>query len=149
MTGFSIGFTGETDPDDELVAIGEIWLGEEREEFQAVTGYWSCDDYRASWATALRRLLDGADVSCLITSLTDPIGANFVWTRPLYRDGEAVHVQERVVILDDIAEPFDERAPWDSVDPRRTFDDERRPITEWHITLTDIENFLDPDIQVR
>lgn len=149
MTGFSIGFTGETDPDDPLVAVGEIRFGEDLESFHAAIGYWSVQDYEVSWAAALRRLLDGAPVSCLVTSLSDPIGANYVRTWPLYLDGENVHAQERIVIIEDLDRPFEPDTPWESVDPRRTVDDKRRPISEWYFTLTDVENFLDPDLQAR
>lgn len=41
MTGFSITFTGATAEGDPVVAVGEIQLGEYRESFHAVIGFWS------------------------------------------------------------------------------------------------------------
>lgn len=143
MTGFSITFTGKTADDDPALAIGELRLGEQCEWFQAATGYWSVEDYQASWITALQRLLAGAPVSCLITSLTDPRDANFFETWPLYREGEEVFVQNRLLFIDQLAAPFAPDAPWESVDPRTTVDGKGRPVAEWRIALTDVENFLD------
>lgn len=143
MAGFSITFTGATAADDPMVAVGEIQLGEYRESFHAVTGYWSIQDYEASWTAALRRLLAGGEVSSLVTSLTDLQEATFVTTWPLYRSQEEVFVQNQILFLDELPAPFAPDAPWESADPRTTVDEEGRPISEWHITMTDVENFLD------
>lgn len=83
MAGFSITFTGATAEGDPTVAVGEIRLGQYRESFHAVIGFWSTQDYEASWTAALRRLLAGGVASCLVTSLTDPRDATFVTTWPL------------------------------------------------------------------
>jgi hypothetical protein len=143
MTGFSIAFTGESASDDAAMAVGEIRLGEHRESFHAEIGFWTVQDYQDHWRAALRRLLSGAAVSCLVTSLSDPHRATFLTTWPLYRDHEEVHVQNRLVFLDELLPaPFAPAAPWESVDPRTTVDEKGRPVSEWHITLTDIEIFL-------
>ena len=143
MTGFSITFTGATAEDDPTVAVGEIQFGEYRESFHAVIGYWSVQDYEASWTAALRRLLAGGEVSSLVTSLTDPQEATFVTTWPLYRDQEEVFVQNQMLFLDELPVPFAPDSPWESADSRTTVDEKGRPISEWHITMTDVENFLD------
>jgi hypothetical protein len=145
MTGFSITFTGATAADDPAVAVGEIQLGDYRESFHAVTGYWSTQDYEASWTAALRRLLAGGAVSCLVTSLTDPQEATFITAWPLYlnQETEEVYVQNQILFLDELPAPFAPDLPWESVDPRTTVDEDGRKISEWKITLTDIENFLD------
>jgi CdiI N-terminal domain len=130
MTGFSITFTDATAKDGPAVAVGEIRLGEYRESFHTVTGYWSIHDYEASWTAALRRLLAGGTLSCLVTSLTDPQEASFVTTWPLYRNEEEVFVQNQILFLDELPAPFAPHAPWESADPRTTADEEGRPISE-------------------
>jgi CdiI N-terminal domain len=75
--------------------------------------------------------------------LTDPRDATFVTTWPLYRNQEEVRVQNRLLFLDELPAPFEPGASWESVDPRTIVDEEGRPISEWHITLMDIEDFLD------
>ena len=140
MTGFNIAFTGATVPGDLVMAVGQIQLGGFREDFQAEIGYWSIKDYEASWTAALRRLLAGRTVSCLVTSLPNPQIANFITTWPLYRDGRDIFVRNQLLFVDQLPSPFAPNTPWESVDPRT---DDEGPVTEWNITLTDIENFLD------
>ena len=77
VASFSIGFTG-FDREDPLVAIGALGLGEQCEHFESVLGFWGIHDYKAIWARGLRRLLAGASISCLATSVTDPSDAIFV-----------------------------------------------------------------------
>jgi len=139
--GFSIEFTG-VDGSDPLVAIGELRLGDDREQFESVLGYWKQDDYAASWAAGLQRLLAGASVSCLATSISDPASANFVEVWPLYREGERVHVQSSLLFLDQLPRRFDPHAPWDSVGPRETIDEDGAEISEWHVRLSDVRDFL-------
>lgn len=105
MAGFSIIFTGATVEGDPAVAVGEIHLGEYREHFHAIVRFWSTQDYEASWTAALRRLLAGGAVSCLVASLTDPQVTTFVTTWPLYRDDEEVFVQNRLLFLDELPAP--------------------------------------------
>lgn len=64
-------------------------------------------------------------------------------TWPLYRDQEEVFVQHRLLFFDELPAPFEPGAPWESVDPRTMVDEEGRPISEWHVALKDIEDFLD------
>jgi hypothetical protein len=142
LANFSIGFTG-FDEDDPLVALGELRLGEVHEYFQSVLGFWELDDYIQSWATGLRRLLAGASISCLATSVTDPASANFVETWPLYREGVSVYVQNRFLFLDQLTREFNPKAPWESIDPREVVSEDGQPISEWQVGLADIRDFLD------
>jgi hypothetical protein len=141
LANFSIGFTG-FDEHDPLVALGELRLGEAHEYFQSVLGFWGLDDYTQSWATGLRRILAGASISCLATSVTDPSSANFVEVWPLYREGIDVYVQNRFVFLDQLTREFDPKAPWESIDPRSVVNEDGRAISEWKVNLTDIREFL-------
>lgn len=142
MANFSIGFTG-FDEDDPLVALGELQLGEVHEYFQSVLGFWGLDDYTQSWATGLRRILAGASISCLATSVTDPSSANFVEVWPLYREGADVYVQNRFLFLDQLTREFDPKAPWESMDPRSVVNEDGQAISEWEVTLADIREFLE------
>jgi len=141
LANFSISFTG-FDEDDPLVALGELQLGEVHEYFQSVLGFWGLDDYTQSWATGLRRILAGAPISCLATSVTDPSSANFVEVWPLYREGTDVYVQNRFLFLDQLTREFDPKAPWESMDPRSVVNEDGQAISEWKVSLTDIGEFL-------
>lgn len=142
MANFSIGFTG-FDADDPLVALGELRLGEVREYFQSVLGFWELGDYTKSWATGLRRILAGASISCLATSVTDPATANFVETWPLYREGSDVYIHNKFLFLDQLTHEFDPKAPWESIGPRSVVNEDGQRISEWQVRVDDIRYFLD------
>lgn len=144
MANFSIGFTG-FDDHDPLVAIGELRLGEVHEYFESVLGFWELDDYARSWMTGLRRILAGASISCLVTSVTDPSSANFVEVWPLYREETDVYVQNRFIFLDQLTREFDPKAPWESIGPRSIVNEDGQRISEWRVGLDDIRSFIDSD----
>jgi hypothetical protein len=141
MGNFGIAFTGDFAPDDPLVAIGALTFGEKHEHFRSVLTFWEIDDYQKSWEAGLRRLVSGATISCLATSVTDPSVAEFMEVWPLYRSGDDVYVQNHFVFLDELPHDFDPAAPWDSVLPRATVEDGRK-VSEWRVGLDDIREFL-------
>ncbi|MBV9025015.1 MAG: hypothetical protein JO362_14775 [Streptomycetaceae bacterium] len=140
---FNIKFTGETAEDDDLVAVGEITLGEDWERFHAPIDYWSTRDYEQSWRIALNRLVDGEEVSCLITSMFEAKYSNFLTIWPLYRIGNQVHVQNELLFPEDLDKPFNASEPWLSVGPRETVSDDGRPISEWVVSLDEVRRFLE------
>jgi hypothetical protein len=142
MADFGIRFTGDYDDADPYVAIGEITLGDESELLEMVVDYWSIADYEAHWLTALRRLIGGATVSCLLTSVSDPETANFMVAWPLYRVDDEVYVQNHYIALEELDHPFDIDAPWESVYPRSTINEDGQQISEWHVSLEDVRDFL-------
>ncbi|OLR91362.1 hypothetical protein BJP25_26620 [Actinokineospora bangkokensis] len=106
------------------------------------TAHWQPQDYRNSWALALRELLAAEVVdSCLVTSITEPAMSNFISCWPLYRRGEKVHVQEALIFLDVLEVPFDEHRPWLSVRPRRTVSEDGLAISEWVTSVGDVREF--------
>ncbi|MFI1680952.1 hypothetical protein [Streptomyces sp. NPDC020607] len=106
--------------------------------------YWSADDYRDSWTRALRRLDTERDEidSCLVTSISNPATANFVFCWPLYRRGTDVYVQNAVIFLGELAEEFRPTEPWLSVEPRGTVDEDGNEISEWRTTIDAVRTFL-------
>jgi hypothetical protein len=140
---FNITFTGDTAEDDDLVAVGEIVLGDDREYFHAPVHYWSARDYEENWRAALQRLVDGEEVSCLITSMFDAKYSNFITTWPLYRIGDQVYVQNHIVFRDELDQPYDETKPWLSVGPRETVDEDGNHLSEWIISLEGVRQFLE------
>jgi hypothetical protein len=145
---FSITFTG-FDEDDPLVAIGELKLSEHSEYFESVLEFWGLEDYERSWSAGLKRLLDGAAVSCLATSMIDPPTANFVEVWPLYRNGDDVYVQDHLIFMDQLSHEFDPAAPWESVRPHSVVDEDGQKIQEWRVSLDDIREFYASAGQVQ
>jgi hypothetical protein len=143
MAGFYIAFTGECFENDPAVAIGKIQLGDHCEFFHAELGFWSIEDYEVSWVEALRRLLRGSSISCLLTSLTDPRHAEFITAWPLYRSGAELCVQNQLIFLDKLTREFDPAAPWESITPHSVTDEDGNQISEWSLSLVDIQRFLE------
>jgi CdiI N-terminal domain len=147
LTNFGIAFTG-FDEEDPLVVNGELKLGDDREYFQSILGFWGVDDYLQSWTEGLQRLLAGASISCLATSVIDPSNANFVEVWPLYREQSDVYVQNRLLFLDQLSHEFDPSEPWNSVDPRSVVNEDGQRISEWRVNLSDVREFLESDGKV-
>src|SRR5437667_439558 len=77
-------------------AFGQLTAGDFSEQFSMSLEYWSPADYENHWLAALANVNASPDAtSCLISSMTHPTESNFVFCWPLYRDGDAVHVQNR------------------------------------------------------
>ncbi|WP_233534136.1 hypothetical protein [Streptomyces murinus] len=123
--------------------MGHIKVGDFEEDFSMNLSYWNVGQYEASWIRALQ-VLELADdaVSCLISSITDPVNSNFIFCWPLYRSGDVVHVQNSIIFLEDIAEDFNPNEPWRHVEPRSTVDEDGHDISEWETTVDEVGDFL-------
>ncbi|SRR5579872_2699841 len=126
----------ETDSGVQAV-YGKIRIGDFSETFTASMARWSTSQYELHWIAALQRILDGAGRSVLITSYVDPFPEGFLFCWPLYRGGETIHVQNRLLFFDQLLAPFDPNHPWDSIHARRTTNDEGQRISEW---TTDVDS---------
>jgi hypothetical protein len=104
--------------------------------------FWSEFDYRTQWIAAIRRVLQGEIKSCLITSLTNPDTANFLFWWPIYRVGDEAILHNQVLILDDLVSRFDLNDPYSSLPERETVSDDGLPISEWVIPLSSFAAFL-------
>ncbi len=135
---FSIELTERAAP----MGRGAIRIGDFDEEFELSLEFWSAEDYERQWRQALEALIDGADRAALISSMTDPRSANFLFWWPAYRDGDDVIFQSGVLFLEDLDDTFDP-ARWDAhVPPRERVAETGEPISEWRVPLTDIRNFV-------
>lgn len=129
---------------------GEIRLG----SFLFVrTAYWSESRYLRQWREALTRIVTGADVSCLITSLEDPrvsfdltggepderadedpeFHASEWW--PMYRVESRIYVWNGAIFPHGFDPPSDESAPYGLVPPRRTVNEDGHILSEWEVSL--------------
>lgn len=125
-----------------MVGVGRISVGDFSESFEMALGWWNADLYRASWRKALDVLEFGDDaVSCLVSFITDPSVSNFIFCWPLYRKSDTVFVQNAVLFLDELPEPFDASHPWLSVRPRAVRDEDGNRISEWTTSMVEIRRF--------
>lgn len=120
---------------------GQITLGDFRETFISVQTFWDAARYEVHWREALDRIVrDGRD-SCLITSIAGPDKSHILFWWPLYRDGDSVLVQNSILFLDDLPERFNPERPFRSVPVRTTVSEDGDPISEWRVSVADVEAF--------
>jgi hypothetical protein len=142
---FDIKFSGETADGSELGntgQYGEIVLGNEKEGFLSLVGYWSPRDYQQQWEAGVRRLVDERKNSCLITSLHDPQQADVLTWWLLYPVDDKVHVQNALLMLNEHREDFSTRNPYKTIPSRRQLTDDGALISEWILPFQDFVEFL-------
>ena len=148
---FSISLLPEVlrSPDsDEMSALGIIRMGDFQETFNASLSYWNAGQYRRHWLKAVTRLVGTETTSCLITSMFDPAVANFIIWHPMYRQGDVVHIQNQILFLEEQPKPFNERDPFSSVAERQTRSEDGE-VSEWSVSIKDLESFLLADSLLR
>lgn len=123
-------------------AVGRVKVGDFTEKFRMNLSFWAVDEYRRSWETALRELERSEKAtSCLIASITDPAASNFISCWPMYRDGDVIHVQNSLIFLDELNEPFDPQEPWRYVEPYCEVDEDGNRISEWVTSAFEVRQF--------
>jgi hypothetical protein len=143
--GFSVALLKEFAPDLDsgvIAVLGRIEIGEFSESFVTSLMYWSVCDYLRQWREGLERLIRGEKTSCLISSIVDPAVSSLLLWWPMCREGGIVHIQNQILLFDQLAVPFNEEDPYYSVGERRTVTEAGQPISEWNVEQVDIEAFL-------
>ena len=124
-------------------ARGRIQIGTFEEAFEADLSHWTRARYEQQWREALLRIVSGEPTSCLITSLTDPATANFIFWWPMYSSGDEVVFQNQVLFLEQVNGPFNPANPYVHVAPRMTVAAEGAPLSEWRISKQHLARFLE------
>lgn len=142
---FSISLLSEVlrNPEsNEVSALGVIRLGDFQESFTASLSYWTAQQYKRHWLEAVERLVLKMETkSCLVTSMFDPDIANFIMWCPMYRFGDAVYVQNQILFLEQLSKPFRERKLFSFVPERQTHGEDGK-LSEWTVSIEDLESFL-------
>jgi hypothetical protein len=126
----------------ELSSRGQITLGEFSEEFVAPLVFWTVGAYRKQWREAAKRILIGYEDSCFVTAMRRSLfdGAIFLW--PAYREGEAVHIQQKLVLPGTVEGSFDPLNPYAQVTKRQTLSEDGKLISEWQVSVGDFARYL-------
>lgn len=142
---FSIQFppdaTEETDENQRFMA-GRKTLGDFREEFLAHLDYWTPKQYEAQWRDAVLGIVSGKSVDALITDMHDLRTAHHLVSWPMYREGDRVFVQNRLLFLNDLGRPQQLEDLIPRIGNRRTINDEGAQISEWDVGVSDLLAFL-------
>ncbi|HEY9228617.1 MAG TPA: hypothetical protein VIP11_18325 [Gemmatimonadaceae bacterium] len=116
-------------------------LGTESDSFAADLRFWTMRDYEKQWREGVARLATGVVSSALITSYAGP-GDAIHSMRPMWRVGQTVYLQDRLVVGRDIAPPNVAEQFYDLIGARSTHSDDGTPISEWSVSFADVLAFL-------
>ncbi|XZN94686.1 MAG: hypothetical protein ACM65K_17590 [Microcoleus sp.] len=144
MTKLSIEFLAKKSKKEikKESCYGSIQIGSFQEKFFSSLSFWSMQDYEFHWKKALQRIVSDYKSSCLITSMYDPARANYIEWWPIYRNQNLLYFQNGILLLDSIKDSFDISDPFQYVPEREINTEQGEKISEWIITVEDVENFL-------
>ncbi|WP_426161465.1 hypothetical protein [Pseudoduganella sp. R-34] len=143
MQNFSIELTDNvTIIAGEPSVSGRIRIGVFEESFSCPVTYWNRADYLSQWKTGLGRLLNGEHKSALVTSMRDPMFSNFVFWWVMYLNGDDIVVQNHVLFLDELGEPFELSALYQFIPNQEGVEPGEPPPSEWKTNLAEIKSFL-------
>ena len=141
---FSIQFEIESPSGRELeLSLASLRIGDFMETFEVSLEYWTQEDYQQQWVDAVTRILSGEISSCLITSITNPATANLLFWWPIYQLQDCVIIQNQVLFLNELGQPFNENRPYDYVQERQTYSEDGAPISEWSTSVEDLQYWIE------
>ncbi len=115
---------------------GRTQLGSWEERFLAPLDVWQRHDYERQWIEAAQRLLDPAARAAFFT-----VAFRRWWV--MWREGEKVIVHEQLFTPERLATITNWRAvPYQLIEDRCSVSEDGTPISEWFLTVADIEGFL-------
>ncbi|XVJ69128.1 MAG: hypothetical protein HEQ39_05355 [Rhizobacter sp.] len=135
---FTINFKGTPfERNGENLLLGSIEGPGLSEDFWSPLNYWQAEQYRAQWKDGVARLL-GGDSSALVVSMRDPKQANFINWWLLYPVENQVHLQNQMLLLEDLKQPFNEEDIYSFIRPYRAYSEDGEKLSEWKFPMTDI-----------
>lgn len=126
---------------NEKVALGKICFGNFNEYFEASLSFWKAENYRQQWIEAAKKIFE-FDRTAFITNLSNPETANFIVWWIAWKSGETIFIQNHLLFLNKLSEPFDLKNPYKFINSREIETEEGEKISEWKISLSDIIKFL-------
>jgi hypothetical protein len=74
--------------------------------------------------------------------MTDPEISNFLVRWPMYRDGEAVYLQNALILLSELEVDFDAKEPWAAIGPHHIIDEDGNKVSEWETSMDSLRDFF-------
>jgi hypothetical protein len=124
---------------------GEITIGDFHERFASSTKIWSQNDYQKQWSSALKEVIEGQENSrsALISLAGDAQEGISITCWPLYREGDHVYVQNRLLFADDLPQSFRVEDIASYLGDHSKYSEDGDEISEWEVALTDIQEFYE------
>jgi hypothetical protein len=138
---FAIGFAG-SELDEDGHGRGFIRIGDFSEKFVVTLNYWPAAQYTQQWHASLKRLLAGSPAVGLVTWMIAPESGDPGKAWILYREGDTVFIRENLFVSPDLRFELDTDLQLLHIPPRTTVAEDGTPVSEWHIGIAAIEDFL-------
>jgi len=126
---------------NEKIALGEITLENFSEKYESSLSFWRIEDYETQWIEAAKRIIE-FDQTAFITDLDNPKTSNFITWWEAWKIEEEIFVQNQLLFLNQLSDSFHIKNPYKFIGNRTTETKDCEQISEWKISLEDIENFL-------
>lgn len=140
---FKIAFTDDCWSDEGIPFRGlQLTLEDYTEEEQADLAFWSTEDYEAHWLTELNRVTTSRHKGALITSIHDPANAFRVWVWTMWKEGNRVLFQNRLLFMLEECQAFNPDQVSDHIGEYASHTEEGSRISEWIVPIAAIRNFL-------
>ena len=141
---FDIKFVGDAFEDDGMRRQQvSLMIGAFEESMDADMTHWTFGDYQDQWANELRKVIGESARGALITSLPDPNLAFRVSTWPMWREGDEIFFQSRLVGMLEPDSLFHIDCLADYVCERKSINEDGILISQWSIPVRDVIAFLD------
>lgn len=115
----------------------KITIGDFSESFETSLVWWTPQEYKAQWNSALQEIISGAPRSALLSSIADPQSANFVFCWALYREKTSVVIQNLIIFLDETPVVFDPSKINEYLGERES-NFEGESISKWRVPFSSI-----------
>ncbi len=143
---FSIAFQKEPlcypyDDQTTPAASGLLVLGSTKESFFASLHQWRQRDYEGQWKQAIGILLNERNKAALITEYVGPEASTHLVWWPMYVVGSDVYVQNHLLFYNQLPTPFSLEKASSFLCDRQTVNEEGKRISEWKVTLSDVQAF--------
>ena len=147
---FWIGFTKEAlpfaEPDEEGV-VGLLLLGSHEEAFVAHTYAWSEQRYVDEWRKALHLALSGRQAALITDMRTPSQSSHLVWW-PVWKVGDEIIFQNQLLFfakhgLTGTGMEIDQL--YGLIGKHDSKNKQGVPVSEWSVSLNDVEAFLKSD----
>jgi hypothetical protein len=131
------------DNDPELIMAGIITIGDFRESVEIPTYYWTKENYMAQWKSAFEEVLSSDNsLSALIVGMHDPKYTEYIRSWPLYRLGNKVYVQSRLILTEQIDGFFQIENIPEYIGEREMISEDGELISEWEVSVGAIRSAL-------
>jgi CdiI N-terminal domain len=142
MNRFCVKISSNENKISQGICNGSIQIGDFQEKFEIDISFWSAIDYVNHWNRSILMIINGYEKSCLITSLSTPESSNYIFWWPMYRISDKVFIQNGILLLDQISEPFDIMNPYNYVPEREIISEDGQPISEWETDVDALKEYL-------